>query len=637
VDVVALFPYLLWTLDSAVLDRKRGRFAVAAAVCLINNYFFFAGQIVFLAIYFVCKLASGEYKLSLKLFAVLAVESLLAAGMGCVLAWPAVLSLAQNPRTVDLSSGWGFLTYGKVQQYFAILLSWVMPPDSPYLTSIWSEGVIKWTNMTAYLPLCSLAGVIAYWKARRGTAAKWILGTCAVCALVPVLNSAFYALNSSYYARWFYMPVLIMALATMQAAEDPAVSLESGIRPVAAVMIATLAFVFVPVQDSDSGSWSVGVLENPGQFIAVLLFGVGGLLVFWLISDTWRGQKGYFRRLTAAVLAFACLFGVCHIAIGKFGQWNTDSDLVAQYQGALELKEVLPEGDYRLDTYDCHDNLGPWLGKSVLRFFGSTVAPSILEFYPKVGVTRDVRSQPELSLYALRGLLSVKYMVLPVQSAAAFEKEADAGWQSTGITAGGLTLYENTNYVPMGFTYRYYVTQDQYDSVSEVNRGNLLLRALVLSEEQIAQYGSLLEPLPDSQLYMLDYDTYAVDCAARRETACDSFVMTNTGFTASITQDSENLVFFSVPWDEGFTAQVNGKAAEILKVDDGLMAVDCPAGESQIVFTYRAAGISLSSKISLASCGALACYLAAFAWRRRKQAAAAAPAPESEKTEHQDS
>ena len=26
-------------------------------------------------------------------------------------------------------------------------------------------------------------------------------------ALVPVLNSAFYALNSSYYARWYYMPI----------------------------------------------------------------------------------------------------------------------------------------------------------------------------------------------------------------------------------------------------------------------------------------------------------------------------------------------------------------------------------------------------------------------------------------------
>ena len=83
---------------------------------------------------------------------------------------------------------WGFLTYSKVQQYLAILVSWIMPPDSPYLTSIWSEGVIKWTSMSAYLTLCSLAGAVAYWKAKCGDSKKRIVGTCAVFALVPILN-----------------------------------------------------------------------------------------------------------------------------------------------------------------------------------------------------------------------------------------------------------------------------------------------------------------------------------------------------------------------------------------------------------------------------------------------------------------
>ena len=51
------------------------------------------------------------------------------------------------------------------------------------------------------------------------------------------------------------------------------------------------------------------------------------------------------------MLAFSCLFGIVHIGIGKFGQWNTDSDLVEQYINALALKEDLPEGDWRIDTY----------------------------------------------------------------------------------------------------------------------------------------------------------------------------------------------------------------------------------------------------------------------------------------------
>ena len=109
----------------------------------------------------------------------------------------------------------------KPQQYLAILLSWVLPPDSPYMTSIWSEGIIKWTSMTAYLPLCSLAAVVAFWRARQGDSRKRIIGVCVVFALVPVLNSAFYALNSSYYARWFYMPVLILASMTAAAWGGP--------------------------------------------------------------------------------------------------------------------------------------------------------------------------------------------------------------------------------------------------------------------------------------------------------------------------------------------------------------------------------------------------------------------------------
>ena len=626
VDVVALFPYLLWSLDGAVYEGKRGRFAFFAALNLVNNYFFFAGQILFLILYFVCKLLSGEYRLNRRLFAALAFESLLAAGMGCILAWPAVLSLAQNPRTVDLSSGWGFLTYSKPQQYLAILLSWLLPPDSPYITSIWSEGIIKWTNLTAYLPLCSLSGVLAYWKARRGGSIRKLLGTCAVFALVPVLNSAFYALNSSFYARWYYMPLLIMALATMQALEDETVDLDTGVRPTAILMGATLAFAVVPVYDSDTGAWSFGVLESAGQYFAVLMFGLAGLLAFWLVADSWRGKKVFARRLTAAILAFSCLFAVCHIGIGKFGQWNTDSDLVAQYQGALAVKAVLPEGSYRVDDYESHDNLGLWLDKSDLEYFGSTVAPSILDFYPDVGVKRDVRSQPDVSNYALRGLLSVRYMLVPEGKTASFEKDGGTGWVRSGIAAGGFVLYENQNYIPMGFTYTNYITEAQYALVAEADRAALLTRAVLLSDAQIEQYGALLTPLSDSDLYDVSYDRYAADCTARRETACSSFTMTNTGFTASITQDAENLVFFSVPWDEGFTAVVNGEKAEILEVDHGLMAVDCPVGTSEIVFTYHTAGLSLSSRVSAASCVVFAAYLVWIKRRRRKYGAPAADA-----------
>lgn len=625
VDVVALFPYLLWALDEAIYENRHGLFAFWVAVNLLNNYFFFVGQVIFLCIYFVCKLTAKDFRLTGRKFGHLLWESVLGVAMGCLLLFPAVLSLLQNPRTIDLSSGWGFLTYAKVQQYLAILLSWILPPDSPYLTSVWSEGVIKWTSMTAYLPLCSLAGAMAYWRSRKADSKKRIVAVCAACALVPVLNSAFYALNSSYYARWYYMPTLILAAMTVNALEDPDVDLDAPARGIGWIMLATLVFAVVPVRDDTTGTWSFGVLKNPEQFFVVLGFGLLGLALYRYLCGIWRQDSRFAQRMTAAVLVFACVFSMVHIGIGKFGQWHTDSDLVEQDTNALQLKNDLPEGDYRIDTYKIHDNIGMWLDKSCLQYFGSTAAPSILSFYPGLGVKRDVRSEPEITNYALRGLLSVEYLITTPEKRDSFEDEADAGWTYLA-DVDGYTLYHNDNYVPMGFTYDYYVTKTTYEASVKTLRSNLLLRALVLEDEDVKAYGQYLTELPDAMLDDLHYDSYTQDCADRRAHSCSVFQMNNAGFHAEITLDKPNLVFFSVPYDDGFTAYVNGEKTDILRVDEGLMAVLCPAGTSSIDFVYQAAGLSASRVVTAVAIPVWVVYVAYFV--RRKRRSTGAPAEE---------
>lgn len=617
VDVVALFPYLLWALDEAIYEDRHGLFAFWVAVNLLNNYFFFVGQVIFLCIYFVCKLTAKDFRLTGRKFGHLLWESVLGVAMGCLLLFPAVLSLLQNPRTIDLSSGWGFLTYAKVQQYLAILLSWILPPDSPYLTSVWSEGVIKWTSMTAYLPLCSLAGAMAYWRSRKADSKKRIVAVCAVCALVPVLNSAFYALNSSYYARWYYMPTLILAAMTVNALEDPDIDLDAPARGISWIMLATLVFAVVPVRDDTTETWSFGVLKNPGQFFAVLGFGLLGLMLYRYLCGVWRQDSRFAQRMTAAVLVFACAFTMVHIGIGKFGQWHTDSDLVEQDTNALLLKNALPEGDYRIDTYKIHDNIGMWLDKSCLQYFGSTAAPSILSFYPGLGVKRDVRSEPEIANYALRGLLSVEYLITTPEKRESFEDEADEGWTYLA-DVDGYALYHNDNYVPMGFTYDYYVTEATYEASIKTLRSNLLLRALVLEDEDVAKYSSYLTELPDALLDDLHYDSYTQDCADRRAHSCSVFQMNNAGFHAEITMDKPNLVFFSVPYDDGFTAYVNGEKTDILRVDEGLMAVLCPAGTSSIDFVYQAAGLSASRVVTAVAIPVWVVYVAYFVRRKRR-------------------
>src|SRR5699024_5734892 len=147
--------------------------------------------------------------------------------------------------------------------------------------------------------------------------------------------------------------------------------------------------------------------------------------------------------------------------------------------------------------------------------------------------------------------------------------------------------------------YRYYITQEQFESVPEDERGNILMRAVLLDEEQIARYSDILSPLPDTSLADRGYDDYVQDCSDRRAAGVTEFTATRTGFTAVTDYDSDQLVFFSVPYDDGFTATVNGQAARIEKVDNGLMAVRVPAGHAEIVFTYRTPGLDVGLAVTL--------------------------------------
>lgn len=620
-DVVALFPYMLASLDDAVLDGKRGRFPFWVALNLVNNYFFFAGQAVFLILYFLCMLAGRAYKIGPRRFAVLAGETLLGCAMGCVLLIPAGLSLIQNPRTIDPYNGYGYLLYGNSQQYGAILYSAFLMPDAPYFRDMFQEGILKHTSMTAYLPLVGIAGGIAFCRGRRSHPFTYIMKACILCAFVPVLNSAFYALNSSYYARWYYMPVLVLCGATAYVLARPHLSEQQvprAWRVVALVTLSAAAFALVPNTDEE-GNFQLGVVDLQPRFWGIFAVSVLGVLLFWVLWKLARNRRGWAKAMLAGVLAFSFFYGTVHLSLTKYPQWGTDSDLIAEtYDSVAELDELLPEDAfYRLDAYGAHSNLGLWFDKSCLQFFNSTVAPSIMEFYPEVGVTRDVNSKPDAQNYALRGLLSVRYTLVAKDSADDWDGENLSGWTLCGQTSA-YDVYQNDNWVPMGFTYDFYVTKAQLDTVPEKERAQILMRALLLDEDQIETYAGLLDPLPEEELEGRTANRYAEDCADCRAGGVVEFAANRSGFTAHTNYADQELVFFSVPYDDGFTATVNGVPAVIEKVDNGLMAVLVPAGDADIEFTYHTPGLALSARISLAGVAVYGVYLL-FLYRTRKR------------------
>ncbi len=621
VDVIAFFPFMLWAMDGFIYENKRGFFALAIALNLLNNQYFFVGQVVFLLLWFGVKWWHRSYQLSWKKFGLLFAEAVMGCCMGVLLAWPAALSLAQNPRSFTHSEGWGLLLYGRVQQYFAIFASAFFPPDPPYLPNLFTDANVKWTSLSVYLPLTAFSGVLAYYRSGRRSWLRTMMTATIVMAFVPLFNSFYYLLNNSYYARWFYMPIILFALATMIVLQDETMPLQQGILTALGVTLAFSIFGLVP--QKVSGKLKLGVMENTPKFWLTICTALLGLLLFYVIVRQMYERPGFFKRLFASLMAFTVLYSIVHLSIGRFPQWEVDADFKQlTYDAAPKLK--LPTDTfYRFDAYNGEDNLGLHFHLPGIQFFNSTVSPSIMEFYPYVGVTRDVSSKPDLKNFALRGLLSVRYLLVPETSRKEVEDKALLNGFQFVRSEAGYGIYENPHFVPMGFTYDYYITKARLDAMSTQNRQSAFMKAIGLSQEQEAKYKHLLAPLPEQDALESTFDDYVQDSAHRRATAAKEFVADHKGFTARIVLPKENLVFFSVPYDKGFTATVNGKPAPVEKVSSGLLAVPAPAGESRIEMRYRTPGLNLSMALTALGWAAFAGYI--LLTRQSKKQGAKAP------------
>ena len=106
-----------------------------------------------------------------------------------------------------------------------------------------------------------------------------------------------------------------------------------------------------------------------------------------------------------------------------------------------------------------------YLGFSSIQAFQSIVPGSIMDFYKYTAFNRTVNSNPSPDIYALRGLLSVKYVINYTGETKQFYsngKYAAEGYKlyspngpattKQDTEQSGYYVYENTNFVPYGFT-----------------------------------------------------------------------------------------------------------------------------------------------------------------------------------------
>lgn len=624
-DAFMYFPLLLVGLEEFVVNKRRGLFALVVAANCLANYFFFIGECVFLVVYFIIRCAMDKrFRVSLKEFLQLAAESVIGVLIAGILFVPSIYQVLDVPRSTNILKNWNFLFYSNEQRYGLLLESFFFPPEVAARNNMFTEANAKWSSVALYLPLFSMAGVIAFIKGAKKHWARTLLFVCLFMAFIPGLNAAFTLFNDNYYTRWFYMPELFCCLATVYTIEREEFDLRFGNKVCAgAVAVMSVLALLAPftkkVKDVNGKETEVIlprflVSMDPTVYVQIFIAAASIVCLSIIIKTRKTSSAQFFTKtVTASVIAGSMILGYYFIGVGRL----IGPELGRYNQMASAEFEIDDPDFYRIEGVNETNNFNMFTESSSLKSFTSIIPGSTFDLYKALGISRSVNSAPDYSYYAFRALTRVKYLMIPKDMNATKRSDAldDLEIYQYFDTQGEYDLYKTDYALPMGFAY------DTYFSLESVKGANyadkLMVRSVFLTDEQIDKYGDILEK--DRTDFVYSKSQFLLDAKNKIKNGVIQFSVTKEGFTAKTRYQSEKLVCFSVPYCEGWSAEINGEPAEVDKINGGLCGIRIPEGLCEITFKYRTPGLTLGIFCTIAGIVFLALYIVIFRVIRREK------------------
>lgn len=576
-DIVAFFPLLLYSLDKLVLENKKLLFCIMVALSIFINYYFFIGEVVFLVIYYLTRVFTKTYPFSLKSFGKVLFNGCLGVGISMVIFLPSILFVLDNPRIDNAWTLHTMLLHSK-ETYLEIIRALILPSDvmSGPLHSIIADH--NFLSVELFLPFTGAVLAFAYTFKKRNSWPSILFIVCLIFMFIPILNSSFFAFTNAYYARWFYMPTLIMALLSAKCLDEK-IPIKSG------VIITIILFILLALGLSYIYFLKhTQVVYNKNALIIYLTaFGIC-LVSLCLIM---KYSKNKFLWILIGIFIYVTLRGNYFFYQNK-GNFSKDDDYINNYLTAGETLNFKTK-DIRYDyASTCNYNIGFLTNSPSLKNFNTNISGGAFEFWQATGIPeyqkRSVMTRLDDSETELRNFLSVKYIV-----SCGTKNETLNNNFKLKDKKKSYYIYENKNYKKMGISYNYYISEKDYELNDYPERRKLLNEAVILNNNQIKKYKNILQK----------YNSQSKNFTNKLET--NKFEFGKGKFTSKIKTNKQSFIVYTVPYDKGWTATINNKKVKFEKVDNGLIGLTVNKGMNNIEFKYSPPGFKLGLIISIIS------------------------------------
>ncbi len=558
-DSVVLFPLLLYALDNLIYDNKKGYFALTVSLLAFTNWFMFIGEVVFVVIYYIVKVICKSYVFDLKKFFNILLEGVLGTLLASVVLVPSLFFTISNPRISNSFTLSSSLKYSSLINYIEIFRAFFFP--SEVMTPRAYLDTANYASVDLYLPFVGSVLAISYSISKKKSWISILMFTCIFFMFVPILNSSFFLFTTSYYARWFYMPTLVLALLSIKCIEEN-ISIKSGtIISFLSLGVMILSYFVLKYRYPE-----VEYIHDIKYLIMMISFMIINLVILILIYKS----KNKLKYLFIFTILFVGIWS--NYSIYKY-RCNSLEYNKRYYNYIHSYKEIKFDDLVRTNSFTgCFSNQGIIFKNGNLLSFNTNMEGSSFEFYNSVDYQRLV-STSILVDSPLNQFLSVKYFI----SCTDEEKDDYKLYKDTK----NYKIYLNNNYKEMGFVFNKYISNKEFLEKSTEEKYNIINSMIILDDEQITKYK----------------DYYNGDVKVNS----NKFKFINNGFISDIDVSKDTLVLYSVPYDKGWKAFNNGREVEIENVDNGMMAIKINKGMNNVKFTYYPRGLKLGLWLSIVS------------------------------------
>ncbi|MFI5360560.1 MAG: YfhO family protein [Elusimicrobiota bacterium] len=614
---------LLYVFERILSDGDWGLAPVPfALLALLQPYDLYPFSL-FLAVYGTIRHADERAASAKDLFAFwgrFAAWGLLGVALGGVYFFSDVLQLLQSPRVGGAASWFRALSSRPV---------FALPGPAEAATSVLrlfssdalgtGSGYRGWRSyLEGPLYYCGLSTVLlapqsfAFLDARRRRLYAALAGLVFLPVVFPYARYAFWAFSGDYYRilSLFVATVLVFLAAR---ALDRLLEGEAPRR----------SWIFVPL------AASLGLLFLPSFLGAPAKAPVLDVCAFFLLAEgaaiCWMRSKPAARAARGIFLGLVCVEAALFSSITVGTRPVVSAGELAARVGyndyTIEAVTSLKASDpsfYRI-VKDYHSGLAVHASLNDAKVQGYHGISSysqfnpipVVEFLGELGVIDPKR---EVDTHFLRGLdgrpalqslLAVKYLL----------HKGSGGpnpviWEAVG-SFGDVSVFRYKNFLPLSFAYDRLMTRGGFDALGAAAKEAALLESAVVEDGEAAEFSGL--PRAQARREPLDAASFERAVSARRGEGFEPSARTENFLAGRFSASGPRILFFSIPYDAGWRARVDGRPAELRRVDLGFQGLRLEAGEHRVELEFTPPLRRFGAAVSVL---ALILYAALLAARR---------------------